>query len=105
MGKKFNMVLKTLDARRDAIIDEICRLEDTVFPQGITEEERDILDSRIHDLEVSLREIDFIRNTINGPAWGFGFYDQRHDLLADTKIHEKYYWSKNDEICRSKDGE
>lgn len=100
MGKKFNMVLKTLDARRDAIIDEICRLEDTVFPQGITEEERDILDSRIHDLEVSLREIDFIRYTINDPAWCFGFHNQRCDLLADKKLNEKYYWSKNDDSLR-----
>ena len=104
MGKKFNMVLKTLDARRDAIIDELCRLEDlsqredATFPQPPTEEERDILDYRIHDLEVSLMEIDFIRNTINEPVWSFEFYNRRYDNhVAYKKMLKQYYRSKNDE--------
>ena len=91
MGKKFNMVLKTLDTRRDAIIDEICRLEDTIFPQPPTDEEKDILDSRIHDLEVSLKEVNFIINAIKEPAWGFGFYNLRYDnKIAYEKMHEKH---------------
>lgn len=104
MGKKFNMVLKTLYARRKAIIDELCRLEelsrreDTTFPQPPTEKERDILDSRIHDLEVSLMEIDFIRSVINEPVWSFEFYNRRYDNhVAYKKMHEQSYWSKNDE--------
>lgn len=112
MGKKFNMVLKTLDTRREAIIDELCRLEDlslredTTFPQPPTEEERDILGSRIHDLEVSLMEIDFIRSAINGPVWSFEFYNRRYDNhVAYKKMHEKYYWFKKNETRRLKDGE
>lgn len=99
MGKKFNMVLKTLDNRRDVLIDEICRLEDTVFPQPPTEEERDILDSRIHDLEISLKEVNFIINAINEPAWGFGFYNLRYDNnIVYEKMHEEH-------LRNNKDGE